>query len=256
MEEQPRTVSWWRALPLGFRVLVGLLAFRLLAWIAAVAAALHYSSTEPAELSRLIWKLVGTAIPVPASVDATRFGKLTVIVGGSLIVHIIALLSLAARSRWPANVLLTMWVVVTIASDNPGVDSILLIPVWLLLVSPTTQRFLERQQTGDEIPSPPQTGLSCPERAKVCGYALLSGLVPGLGQLLHQRWRRAAAMFLPWTIAWVTHLEPAWMLIVLFAMSDAGWMTVESLRASRMPPSGGSTMSSPAPRKTNSQAVG
>lgn len=233
MEEQTRTVSRWRAWPLGFRVLVGLLAFRLSAWSAAVGAALYFSSTEPAELSLLIWKLVGTAITVPASLDGTGFGKLTLIVGGSLIFHVIVLLSLAARSRWPANVLLAAWAVAIIASDHPGIDRILFIPVWLLLISPTTQRFLKRAESDDGLPGRPARELSWDERAKVCGYALLSGLLPGLGQLLHKRWNRSAAIFVPWAISWVTHLEPGWTLISLFALSDAGWMTAESIRARR-----------------------
>jgi hypothetical protein len=51
----------------------------------------------------------------------------------------------------------------------------------------------------------------------------LSLLLPGAGQLLNKTWTRAAIIFVIWVAAWVTHLKPVWMFMVLFSGFEAGW---------------------------------
>jgi len=153
--------------------------------------------------------------------------ELTILIGGPFVFHLAAIVALRRRLRWVANVLVTGWAALAVGS-NAGIDGLLAIPAWLLLVSPATQSVLAGRPIAETEPP-----LGWPERGKVAGYALLSGLVPGLGQLLHRRWASAAALFVAWLAAWVTHLQAGWVLLSVYALSNAGWLTVADLRARR-----------------------
>lgn len=228
MDPRVRKGGSWHALPGTFRALGVVLVVRLLAWCGLAGVGLYCFFNGQTQLSESLWKLAGTAGPPPTTTDAYTVGKLAVLLGGPLVFHIIVLACLALRSRWATNVLVTIWAAVAIVGAHPAVDGLLCIPAWLLLVAPPTQRFLARNSNVDVSNA---RRLSWAERARVVGYSMLSGLLPGLGQLLHRRWKRAAAIFVPWSLAAVAHLEPVWVLLVLYALSDAGWMTVERIHA-------------------------
>lgn len=79
---------------------------------------------------------------------------------------------------------------------------------------------------------PPAAEIPAPTRyrvARAIAATAMSLFLPGAGQLLNRTWLRAAIIFVIWAAAWVTHLAPVWIAMVLFAGVDAGWT------ASRIP---------------------
>lgn len=138
------------------------------------------------------------------------------------------------RFRWMANGLLTAQAAVTIAlAPSVGLEAALSCVAWLLLLSPSAQRFLARTPQDSATISRP---FSRSDGLRIAATTAISGLLPGSGQVLNRTYRRAAAQFVIWAAGWITHIQPVWLLTCLYSMCEAGWTAVELARAKRDTP--------------------
>lgn len=169
--------------------------------------------------------------PGPDSEVARTWGRL---IGRRVILSLapLAVVGLVlARFRWIANSVLTAHAAVMIASTPKiSLEAAFSCAAWLLLLSPSAQRFLARTPGDSVSTSPP---LSRRASIRIVATAALSGLLPGSGQLLNRTYRRAGVQLTVWAAGWITHLQPVWVLVCLYSMCEAGWTAAELARPRR-----------------------
>ena len=210
------SVVWWRTAPLGFRVIVAIVVLQLLG---SVAELLFGSDpVRVLEVGAAKWLLglvTTTGADEPYAVHPEgATGMLRA--SAAAVFHLAALVMLAGRLRWATNIAFTGWAAFAAAMSISPTGYTSALVAWVLLLAPRTQLFLS---SVDAVPwrTPTTT------RAKAAGVALLSALLPGLGQAVQRRWLRALGLCVVWAVAAVLHLRPVWTLLVLFAASDAYW---------------------------------
>lgn len=200
-----------RPAPLAFRVIVVIIVFQFLRSVVEV----FFGSDPFRDIEAGVGMPPGVATG-PGGGDAYATGMVRAVAG--VVFYFVAALTLVGRLRWPTNLALTAWAGFASAMSVSASGYALALIAWVLLLAPRTQLFLR----GVDVFAP-RTHTAT--RANAAAVAVLSALLPGLGQFVQRRWLRglALALSLAWAAAAVFHLQPVWTLLVLFAASDAYW---------------------------------
>lgn len=207
--------AWWRTAPLGFRVILAIIVIQFLCSVAELLFGTDPVRTLEVGVAKSLGLVTAAGADEPyIAQHSNATAALRAIAG--VVFHLAALLMLAGRLRWPTNLALTGWAAFASAMSTSPTAYTSALVAWVLLLAPRTQLFLSGVYT---LPRRMPTAT----RAKAAGVALLSALLPGLGQAVQRRRLRALALCLPWAAAAVLHLQPVWTLLVLFAASDAYW---------------------------------